>query len=355
MVPCEQKLMAFPFDSERFIRYSLTSLEAQYSPSILLPLDLGVTVDLIRPEIYEGSAVEPHLDDIELFSEPAKPKAEVKASRDYTNSSGYLRKSTLPAGPIAYSHPVQVKEEKQEVDVEAEFDSINLIPKINAAFEKRDFVHPTKPHMKIDKVYNVLPEDHQLSTEFLVFAYDEEPDNSQDMNILKEFADDEDTHLLSLYVEKTAENDPDQDDEEEAEYGVAQPKKSQKCFKFLRNYKYSYLSDPNQNDILMWVDDETLTVKYCVVENKMQLKKKPMPKSQGNTVNMPEKELLIEYRNENKSELMMRKDKLLEFGFLIESGMETPVLNAMDDELSNDKNEMLNKLFGDDDDSISDT
>lgn len=323
----------------------MTSLEAQYSPSILLPLDIGVTIDLIQPEIYDCFTSEAvHPDDFELFSEPAKPKDYKKTARDYSNSSGYLRKSTLPAGPIAYSHNVQVKEEKVELDIEAEFESANLIPKINAAFEKNEFVHPTKPHLKPEKIYKVLPDEHQLSTEFVVFAYDEEPDNSKDKNVLKEFADDEDTHMLSLYVES---KNLEKNSEDEGEADDLEKNK----FRFLRNYKYTYLNDPNQNDILMWVDDENLTVSYCMVENKLQLKKKPMPKSHGNVVNGPEKEIRVEYRDETKNELMIRKDKLLELGFQIESGMETPILNSMTDEISDEKNEMLNKLFGSDSES----
>ena len=351
MVPCEQKLMAFPFDSERFIKYSLTTLEAQYSPPLLLPLDLGVTVDLIHPEIYESMISEdPSFDDLELLIEQIKPSNEPKVSRDYSNSSGYLRKSTLPAGPIAYSHPVEAKEDKPELDVEAEFDSITLIPKINAAFEKKEFSHPTKPHLKAEKIYNVLPDEHQLCTEFVLFAYDEEPDDSQNMNVLKEFADDEDTHLLSLYVNN---NESEEEDEEEEE--VEKDPKMMKL-KFLRNYKYSYLNDPNQNDILMWLDEENSVVSYCIVENKMQLKKKPMPKTQGNAVSAPERVLGIKFREENKSELIVRKDKLLEYGFQVEDGMETPILNAMTDDLYDDKNEILNKLFGDDEeDSGSDS
>ena len=80
-------------------------LEAQYSPSILLPLNLTVTVDLIRSERYKGSALKSHTGDVELFAESDKSKDE--AIQDYSNSSGSLG-NTLPAS----SHSVQIKEVK---------------------------------------------------------------------------------------------------------------------------------------------------------------------------------------------------------------------------------------------------
>ena len=344
--------MAFPFDSERFTKYSLTSLETSYFPSLLLPLDLGITVDLICPEVYESSfSTEIDPNDAELLYEPIKPKTENKVLRDYTNTSGYLRKSTLPAGPTAYSNVIQAKEEPIELDVEKEFDNNILIPKINAAFEKKEFVHPTKPHLKVDKVYNVLPDEKQFCTEFVMFVYDEEPEETGCMNLLKEFADDEDTHLLSLYLKE----ENDEENEEYYEKDKKDDENQEISYNFLRNYKYNYLNDPNQNDILMWVDDTNLIVSYCIVENKMQLKKKPIPKSQ-NIVNLPDRKVAIKYRDEKKSELIIRKEKLVEYGFAPESGMETPVLNAMADDLyeeNREVNSILNKLFGDDD-SLSD-
>jgi hypothetical protein len=337
-VPCEQKLMAFPFDSERFVRYSLTSLEAQHTPPLLLPLDLGVAVDLINADIYEPCpSADLSPDDSDLLQEPLKAKAQHKATRDYTNTSGYLRKSTLPAGPISYSAPAEVSV-KTEPDVEAEFDAGTLVPKIVDSFDKAQFVHPTKPHLKPAKVFSVLPEEHQICTEFLLMVFDENPDDEERKNLLKAFDDDEDTQLLSLYAEK----EPSDGEEEEGNE-----------YRFLRNYKYSYLHDPNLNDIVLWLDEEKMVANYCVVENKLQLKKKPMPKNQ-NSASMPERKIRVSFRPEKKSELVVRKDKLLEMGFQAEEGMETPVLAAMEDDMYDDNmedNNLMKKLFGSDDES----
>lgn len=335
MIPCEQKLMAYPFDPERFTKYSLTSLEVKHSPSLFLPLDLGIPVDLINPEIYESKADNDlPAADSELFNEPVKAVVQKKAARDYGNSSGYLRKSTLPAAPIAYSAAVIPKEKKQELDISAEFDSTNLIPKITSGFEKKEFVHPTKPHMKVSQVYNVFPEEHQICTEFVAMVFDEDPDNESRSNILKEFADDEDLHLLSLYVE----DDQDEDS---------------MIYTFMRNYKYSYLNDPNQNDALFWLNDEDGTATYCTIESKLQLKKKPIPKSSNKTP--PERNVEVKFRPEQKSELIVRKDKMLEFGFQPETGMETPVLMAMPDDMYSEvkDNNLMSRLFGSDDESES--
>lgn len=336
MIPCEQKLMAYPFDPERFTKYSLSSLEAKHAPSLFLPLDLGITVDLINPEIYESKTFsEPPVEDSELFREPVKATQSKKLARDYSNTSGYLRKSTLPAGPIAYTNLPARVENKQELDIGAEFDSGTLIPKIMSGFNREEFTHPTKPHLKIDKIFNVFPEEHQICTEFITMVFDEDPDTEDRGNLLKEFADDEDLHLLSLYTE-------DYKDEEEDSY----------IYSFVRNYKYSYLNDPNQNDAIFWLNEEEGTAKYCVIENKLQLKKKPVPKAAGNRV-LPDRTAEVKYRSEQKSELIVRKDKMLELGFQPESGMETPVLMAMPDDMYTEHkvSNLMNKLFGSDDDS----
>jgi hypothetical protein len=88
-----------------------------------------------------------------------------------------------------------------------------------------------------------------------------------------------------------------------------------------------------------------------VIESKLQLKKKPMPKSSTKT--LPERTLEVKFRPEQKSELISRKDKLLDYGFQAETGMETPVLAAMPDDMYSEPKEsqLMSRLFGSDDES----
>jgi hypothetical protein len=63
----------------------------------------------------------------------------------------------------------------------------------------------------------------------------------------------------------------------------------------------------------------------------------------------------VKFRPEQKSELIVRKDKMLEFGFQPETGMETPVLMAMPDDMYSEvkDNNLMSRLFGSDDESES--
>lgn len=51
-IPFDPKFIAYPFETNRFIHYVPTSLERNYKYELLTEPDLGVTVDLIRPETY---------------------------------------------------------------------------------------------------------------------------------------------------------------------------------------------------------------------------------------------------------------------------------------------------------------
>ncbi|CAG9310933.1 unnamed protein product [Blepharisma stoltei] len=343
MVPCEQKLMAYPFDQDRFTKYSLTSLEANYTPPLLLPLDLGIPIDLINPEIYNTPPdAELLKEDAELLEEPKKDKEESKANKySASNSSLYLRKSTLPAGPIVYSNPTVQEEAKNEADVEAEYDTQTWISKICSAFEKNEFVHPTKPGLKAEKVYSVFPDLSYIHTEFVMFVYDEEPHEKNKFTVLKEHEDEEADPVMSIYVEEEPEN-------------TEEMQENEKSLVHLRNYKYSYFNDPNQNDILLWIDEDKGVAAYAQVENKLQLKKKKVPKgiTSVSTSNLPSKLLNMKIRDERKSEILARKNKLLEFECPLDPGMESDKLEEMAEEMDQEKEEKMNmfkRLFGGDD------
>mmetsp|Transcript_13372 Transcript_13372/g.19523 ORF Transcript_13372/g.19523 Transcript_13372/m.19523 type:complete len:370 (+) Transcript_13372:1432-2541(+) len=334
MVPSEQKLMAYPFPSDRFTKYSLTSLEAQYSTPLLLPLDLGINVDLVRPEVYAPPTHYMEMDDedIPLLEEPEKMRGLAKNRKYRNTSSQYLRKSFLPAGPIVYSSNTKTQK-KENPDVENEFDAETLVPKIQAGFDKQEFTHPTKPHLKVDKVYDVLPEFDFIHTEFVMVTYDEDPHEESEFVLLREHEDEEADPVLSLYTQNFQEEETQE-------------------LSHLRNYKYTYSNDPNLNDVLLWFQEDPPTVTYACVENKLQLKKKKVPKGATtiNKKNLPPKNLEINVRDDRKSELVARKEKLKETGAPIEEGLSSPVLENLPDDQETEKDEvntMIKSLFGD--------
>ena len=52
MQPFDPKFLAYPFDTQRFIAYNPTGLERNYKYELLTEHDLGVTIDLINPDVY---------------------------------------------------------------------------------------------------------------------------------------------------------------------------------------------------------------------------------------------------------------------------------------------------------------
>ena len=54
-IPFDPKFLAYPFDTQRFISYNPTGLERNYKYELLTEHDLGVTIDLINPDVYEHS------------------------------------------------------------------------------------------------------------------------------------------------------------------------------------------------------------------------------------------------------------------------------------------------------------
>lgn len=201
MVLCEQKLLAFPFDPDRFIKYQLTTLETDLKPKIMPTLDLGVHVDLLTPGIYQPNP-EAVLDpaDEELCEEPVANKPSAKPNKYEMCHSSYLRKSSLFTQALVQSTPSYIESSAFEEDIYVEPDV--LISKIVSAFEKKEFVHPFKPNLKVAKVYEVVPEIPELHHDFTLLAFDETPFVPDSNVLLKECEDEEGDTVLALYQER---------------------------------------------------------------------------------------------------------------------------------------------------------
>ena len=55
-IPLEPKLLQYPFDPLRFVKYSSTSLEKNYKHVIHTEPDVGITIDLIDTSVYKPPA-----------------------------------------------------------------------------------------------------------------------------------------------------------------------------------------------------------------------------------------------------------------------------------------------------------
>jgi len=52
-VPYDAKCLELPFETERFVQYSTTTLERQHRHQLYTELDLGIPIDLIDPNAYK--------------------------------------------------------------------------------------------------------------------------------------------------------------------------------------------------------------------------------------------------------------------------------------------------------------
>ncbi|XP_038218944.1 RNA polymerase II-associated factor 1 homolog [Zerene cesonia] len=93
-IPFDLKFITYPFPSTRFIQYNPTSLEKNYRYEVLTEHDLGVHIDLINRDIYQGdgnAALDPA--DEKLLEDDVLTPQDSKRSRHHAKNVSWLRRS----------------------------------------------------------------------------------------------------------------------------------------------------------------------------------------------------------------------------------------------------------------------
>ncbi|KAJ0172611.1 hypothetical protein K1T71_011750 [Dendrolimus kikuchii] len=93
-IPFDLKFITYPFPSTRFIQYNPTSLEKNYRYEVLTEHDLGVHIDLINRDIYQGDGnalLDPA--DEKLLEDDVLTPQDSKRSRHHAKSVSWLRRS----------------------------------------------------------------------------------------------------------------------------------------------------------------------------------------------------------------------------------------------------------------------
>ncbi|XP_004922631.1 RNA polymerase II-associated factor 1 homolog [Bombyx mandarina] len=93
-IPFDLKFITYPFPSTRFVQYNPTSLEKSYRYEVLTEHDLGVHIDLINRDIYQGDGNAP-LDpaDEKLLEDDVLTPQDSKRSRHHAKNVSWLRRS----------------------------------------------------------------------------------------------------------------------------------------------------------------------------------------------------------------------------------------------------------------------
>lgn len=93
-IPFDLKFITYPFPSTRFIQYNPTSLEKNYRYEVLTEHDLGVHIDLINRDIYQGdgnATLDPA--DEKLLEDDVLTPQDSKRSRHHAKNVSWLRRS----------------------------------------------------------------------------------------------------------------------------------------------------------------------------------------------------------------------------------------------------------------------
>ncbi|KAH9643775.1 hypothetical protein HF086_002273 [Spodoptera exigua] len=93
-IPFDLKFITYPFPSTRFIQYNPTSLEKNYRYEVLTEHDLGVHIDLINRDIYQGdgnAVLDPA--DEKLLEDDILTPQDSKRSRHHAKNVSWLRRS----------------------------------------------------------------------------------------------------------------------------------------------------------------------------------------------------------------------------------------------------------------------
>lgn len=166
-VPLDPKLLKYPFDSLRLVKYQPTSLEATYQRAIHTEPDLGVHIDLLDPRAAAPPVPTPPLapEDERLLHPAAAGANNVKAAKRRADrpSVPWLQKTKYISSQVSMEIPRprtdvherrrgEFQEDQQANSKEAQ---VELIDRSFEAAKKP--VHPTNPALRPVQVLPVFP------------------------------------------------------------------------------------------------------------------------------------------------------------------------------------------------------
>lgn len=198
-IPFDPKFIAYPFETNRFIHYVPTSLERNYKYELLTEPDLGVTVDLIRPETYAkpeqefdeyGNKVDPPLDpkDERLLEEDMSDKTDAKRSQRHAQILSWMRRPDYISTEQTRYQPTTIEKIESKVGFAVRKKMGNVQPIFMdreaqvAAIEKtfEDAKIPIEKHYSKAGVYPVdvvpiLPDDKMWKYPCAQVIFDSDP------------------------------------------------------------------------------------------------------------------------------------------------------------------------------------
>jgi len=192
-IPFDPKFIAYPFEQTRFINYNPTSLERNYKYELLTEHDLGVTIDLINPDIYPtdpSDHQELDLADQKLLEEELHHAQNTKRSQKHLKGVSWMRRPDYISTEQTRYQPTTIenietnlgvgvkKNLKGQADYDLYMDRDAQINAINKTFE--DSAIPIEKHYSKAGVYpvevmDVLPDSEMWKYPCAQVIFDSDP------------------------------------------------------------------------------------------------------------------------------------------------------------------------------------
>eukprot|EP00124_Ichthyophonus_hoferi_P003857 Ihof_evm2s368 gene=Ihof_evmTU2s368 len=186
-IPFDAKLLAYPFDPLRFIRYRPSSVEIAHKFDLISESNLNIPIDLIDPDAYHVSAnATLHKDDLALLEDIGDMEKSGTKQRKATHHMEvyWLRKTQWISSEhrqygMTNEQIVEKRQRQKEKANLAEDDIQNEVQAIEKTFTvtnmKKTWKHPTVPTRKALEEMPLLPDFQNWGNVYSAVVFDSDP------------------------------------------------------------------------------------------------------------------------------------------------------------------------------------
>ncbi len=217
-IPFDPKFLSYPFDPSRFVTYKPTSLERNYKYELLTEHDLGITVDLILPEIFANPPMDETLEldpkDEKLLEEDYGAGTDIKRSQRHAKILSWMRKPDYISTEQTRYQPTTIEKiesrigfanrKKMGEEHAVYMDRDTQIAKIEKTFDDAKVAiehHHSKKGVYAEAVYPIVPDDEMWKYPCAQVIFDSDPAPAGHSQILQNaMMEQVDVLLHSLFV-----------------------------------------------------------------------------------------------------------------------------------------------------------
>jgi len=323
-IPFDPKFLAYPFDTQRFIAYNPTGLERNYKYELLTEHDLGVTIDLINPDVYTNQD-QLQLDplDEKLLEEDTPGVTNTKRSAQHGIALSWMRRPDYISTEQTRYQPTTI--EKVEADIgytirkkmnvdELYMDRDSQIEAIERTFsdaQRNITQHYSKPHVHPVEILPIMPDYDMWKYPCAQVIFDSDPapagvppaqQNEQMGQAMIRGVMDESGEQFVAYFLPTDETMAKR--AEDMTEGVEYKEDMEYEYKMAREYNWNVKSKASkgyeENFFFLFRGDG---VYYNELETRVRLSKRRMKVGQQ----ISNSKLVVKHRSLNKQEMKMQR------------------------------------------------